>query len=51
MPLVSRVTGVTRDKNEFVNIDLRNIGYEIEPFVLAKDVLQVFYVSDTMRKT
>ena len=41
--------GVTRDKNEFVSVDLRNVGYKTEPFVLAKDVLQVFYVPDTVR--
>ena len=35
---------MTRDKNGFVSVDLRNVGYKTEPFVLAKDVLQVFYV-------
>ena len=40
---------MTRDKNGFVSVDLRNIGYKTEPFVLAKDVQQVFYVPDTMR--
>ena len=30
--------GVTRDKNGFVSVDLRNVGYKIEHFVLAKDV-------------
>jgi len=40
---------VTRDKNSFVSVDLRNVGYKTEPFVLAKDVLQVFYVPDTVR--
>ena len=29
--------GVTHDKNRFVSVDLRNVGYKIEPFVLAKD--------------
>ena len=43
--------GVTRDKNGFVSVDLRNVGYKTEPFVLAKDVLQVFYVPDTVRMT
>ena len=43
--------GVTRDKNGFVSVDLRNVGYKTEPFVLAKDVLQVFYVPDTVRTT
>ena len=29
---------MTHDKNGFVSVDLRNVGYKIEPFVLAKDV-------------
>jgi len=40
---------VTRDKNGFVSVDLRNVGYKTESFVLAKDMLQVFYVPDTVR--
>jgi hypothetical protein len=40
--------GVTRDKNGFVTVDLRNVEYKTEPFVLAKDVLHVFYVPDTV---
>ena len=40
---------MTRDKNGFVSVDLRNVGYKTEPFVLVKDVLQVFYVPDTVR--
>ena len=27
-------------------VDLNNIGYRDEPFVLAKDITQVFYVKD-----
>ena len=27
-------------------VDLKNLGYAGEPFVLAKDVAQVFYVKD-----
>ena len=42
---------MTRDKNGFVSVDLRNVGYKTDPFVLAKDVLQVFYVPDTVRTT
>ena len=30
--------GVTHDKNGFVSVELHNVGYKIEPFVLAKDV-------------
>ena len=37
--------GVTVD-NEYgmTTVDLSNIGYKDEPYVLAKDVNQVFYV-------
>jgi hypothetical protein len=39
--------GVTVDKEYGVTtVDLNNIGYEDEPFVLAADVNQVFYVKD-----
>ena len=31
-------------------VDLNNIGYKDEPFVLAKDVNQVFYVKDMSTK-
>ena len=31
-------------------VDLNNIGYKDEPFVLAKDVNQVFYVNDMSTK-
>ena len=44
-------SGVTVD-NEYgmTTIDLSNIGYKDEPFVLAKDVNQVFYVNDMSTK-
>ena len=42
---------MTCDKNGFVSVDLRNIGYKTESFILAKDVLQVFYVPNTVRTT
>ena len=42
---------MTRDKNGFVNVDLGNVGYKTEPFVLAKDVQQVFYMPDIVRTT
>ena len=32
-------------------VDLKNLGYGDEPFVLAKDVAQVFYVKDMSSKT
>ena len=31
-------------------VDLNNLGYRDEPFVLAKDVAQVFYVKDMSTK-
>ena len=31
-------------------VDLNNLGYRGEPFVLAKDVNQVFYVKDMSTK-
>jgi hypothetical protein len=34
----------------FISIDLNHQGYKSEPFVLAKHVAQVFYVSDTINK-
>jgi hypothetical protein len=33
-----------------IMVDLNNQGYLDEPFVLAKDVAQVFYVKDMTRK-
>ena len=39
--------GVRVDPNYgMTTVDLNNIGYRDEPFVLAKDVTQVFYVKD-----
>jgi hypothetical protein len=39
--------GVTVDhKYKMITVDLNNLGYRDEPFVLAKDVNQVFYVKD-----
>jgi hypothetical protein len=31
-------------------VDLKKIGYKDEPFILAKDVTQVFYVKDMSGK-
>jgi hypothetical protein len=43
--------GVTVDKEYGVTtVDLNNIGYKDEPFVLAADVNQVFYVKDMSTK-
>jgi hypothetical protein len=34
----------------FISVDLNRKGYKSEPFVLAKNVAQVFYVLDTTNK-
>ena len=31
-------------------VDLNNLGYRDEPFVLAQDVAQVFYIKDMSSK-
>ena len=43
---------MTTVDNEYgmTTVDLSNIGYKDEPFVLAKDVNQVFYVNDMSTK-
>ena len=44
--------GVTVDKEYgMTTVDLNNIGYKDEPFVLAADVSQVFYVKDMSTKS
>ena len=42
--------GVTTDKFGMKIVDLNKIGYKDEPFVLANDVTQVFYVKDMSSK-
>jgi hypothetical protein len=42
--------GVVQDKYGFISIDLNHQGYKSEPFMLAKQVAQVFYVLDTTNK-
>jgi len=43
--------GVTVDKEYgMTTVDLNNVGYKDEPFVLAADVSQVFYVKDMSTK-
>jgi hypothetical protein len=39
--------GVKTDKYGMTNANFRFIGYREQPFVLAKDVTQVFYVKDS----
>jgi hypothetical protein len=42
--------GVVKDKYGFISIDLNYQGYKSEPSVLAKHLVQVFYVQDTTNK-
>ena len=42
--------GVTKDKYGMTIVDLNNLGYRDEPFVLAQDVAQVFYIKDMTSK-
>ena len=43
--------GVTIDHQYgMTTVNLNNLGYRDEPFVLAKDVNQVFYVKDMSTK-
>ena len=43
--------GVQVDKPYGVTtVDLNNLGYKDEPFVLANDVAQIFYVKDMSTK-
>ena len=41
-----KLTGVTKDQFGMTIVDLYDLGYRDEPFVLAQDVAQVFYVKD-----
>ena len=42
--------GVTKDEYGIIIVDLNNLGYRDEPFVLAQDVAQVFYIKDEPKK-
>ena len=42
--------GVTKDEYGIIIVDLNNLGYKDEPFVLAQDVAQVFYIKDEPKK-
>ena len=44
---VQGAKGVITDKYEFTTVDLEQVGYKEEPFMLADQVSQVFYVTDT----
>jgi hypothetical protein len=44
--------GVTMDHQyRMITVDLNNLGYRDDPFILAKDVNQVFYVKDMSTKS
>nr|AAX95947.1 transposon protein, putative, CACTA, En/Spm sub-class [Oryza sativa Japonica Group]ABA93088.1 transposon protein, putative, CACTA, En/Spm sub-class [Oryza sativa Japonica Group] len=43
-------TGVKADKEGFTLVDLSKVGYAYEPFVLAKQVEQIFYIKDPSNK-
>ena len=42
--------GVRKDEYGMTIVDLNNLGYRDEPFVLAQDVAQVFYIKDMSSK-
>jgi hypothetical protein len=42
--------GVVKDKYGLITVDHNYLGYKSEPFVLAKHVAQVSYVTDTTNK-
>ena len=44
------MTGVRKDQYGMIIVDLHNLWYRDEPFVLAQDVAQVFYVKDMSSK-
>nr|ABA95070.1 transposon protein, putative, CACTA, En/Spm sub-class [Oryza sativa Japonica Group] len=43
-------TGVKVDREGFTLVDLAKVGYADEPFVLAKQVEQIFYIQDPANK-
>ena len=45
-----KLTGVTKDQYGMTIVNLNNLGYRDEPFVLAQDVSLVFYVKDMSSK-
>jgi len=42
--------GVRKDENGFVSVDFSKLGYHDDPFILAKQTKQVFYVVDPADK-
>ena len=47
---VQGAKGVMKDPYGFTTVDLGKVGYKEEPFVLADQISQVFYVPDTRNK-
>jgi hypothetical protein len=47
---VQGTKGVMKDKYGFTTIDIEQVGYKQEPFLLADQVSQVFYVPDMRNK-
>jgi hypothetical protein len=47
---VDAIKGVVQDKYKFISVDLNHQGYKLEPFMLAKHIAQVFYVTNTTNK-
>jgi len=45
-----KLTGVTKDQYGMTIVDLTKTGYNDEPFILANDVHQFFYVKDMSSK-
>ena len=43
---VENNNGVRMDKSGFLQVDLNRVGYKDEPFILASQAKQVFYVND-----
>ena len=41
---------VTTNNDGFTIVDLTKTAYRDDPFVLAKDVMQIFYVGDNKKK-
>ena len=39
-------SGIRMDKSGFLQVDLNRVGYKDEPFILASQAKQVFYVTD-----
>jgi hypothetical protein len=47
---IDAIKGVVQNMYRFISADLSHQGYKLEPFVLAKHIVQLFYVPDTTNK-